>query len=200
MVESQFTTTWFEQLRAGDSLPAQQAWQCYYERLIALARNRLRGARQEMADAEDVVVVAFNSFLRGVEAGRFPVLSDRDDLWQVLVMLTARKAIDQRQYENREKRGGQVTRPMADLGSESGDALIAGVIGREPTPAFAAEVAEQLERFLAALGDPTLVQIATGKLEGYANQELAEQLGCGLRTIERKLALIRAVWEQESPA
>ena len=37
---------------------------------------------------EDVVVDAFDSLCRGVQAGRFPNLDDRDDLWQVLMLLT----------------------------------------------------------------------------------------------------------------
>jgi hypothetical protein len=28
-------------------------------------------------------------------------------------------------------------------------------------------------------------------MEGYENEEIARQLGCGLRTVERKLNLIR---------
>ena len=38
----------------------------------------------------------FGSILRGIEEGRFKRLDDRDDLWQVLAMLTVRKAINQR--------------------------------------------------------------------------------------------------------
>jgi hypothetical protein len=33
------------------------------------------------------------------------------------------------------------------------------------------------------------------KLEGYTNREIAEQLDCTDRNIERKLALIRKRWE-----
>jgi DNA-directed RNA polymerase specialized sigma24 family protein len=197
-VDSELTTTWFERLAAGDSTAAQRAWQDYYGRLIALARRKLGGSARRVADEEDVVLVAFNSFLKGLKAGRFPKLADRHDLWQVLVMLTARKAIDQREYENRQKRGGGKKPIAAHAGHGSDSALLSEAIGTEPTPAFATEVAEELESLLAALGDLTLTQIAVGKLEGYTNQELAQQIGCGVRTIERKLNLIRAVWEQRA--
>lgn len=53
-----------------------------------------RGSPCRVADEEDVVAVAFASFCRGIAANRFAVLDDRDDLWQVLVVLTERKAVE----------------------------------------------------------------------------------------------------------
>ena len=44
------------------------------------------------------------------------------------------------------------------------------------------------------LSDPGLRQIALWKLEGYTNSEIAQQLECTLRTVERKLERIRAYW------
>lgn len=181
---------------AGDSRAAQRAWEYYYERLIPLARRKLGGSARRIADEEDVVLVAFNSFLQGLKEGRFPRMEDRNDLWQVLVMLTARKAIDQRHYEQRQKRAGGEPHPSSDR--DSAFAALSQVIGSEPTPAFAAEVTEQLEILLMALNDSNLKGIALGKLEGYTNQELAQRMDCGVRTIERKLNLIRAVWEKHA--
>jgi hypothetical protein len=34
-------------------------------------------------------------------------------------------------------------------------------------------------------------------MEGYANEEIGRRLGCALRTVERKLALIRELWGEE---
>src|SRR5262249_36398416 len=58
------------------------------------------------ADEEDVALSALASFCRGAEQGRFPRLEDRDDLWALLVVIAARKAVDLRQREGRQKRGG----------------------------------------------------------------------------------------------
>jgi hypothetical protein len=44
-------------------------------------------ARRRAADEEDVVQDAFHSFFRGVSAGRFPQLNDRDNLWRLLVAI-----------------------------------------------------------------------------------------------------------------
>jgi len=69
--------------------------------------------------------------------------------------------------------------------------------GPEPTPAFAAQVAEGYRRLLERLDSPALRTVAMRKVEGYGNEEIAAQLGCGLRTVERRLHLIRSIWEQE---
>src|SRR5262245_35266235 len=99
-------TRWLEKAQAGDNEAAQQLWQRYFGRLVGLARARLRGLARSLADEEDVALSAFDSFYRGVERGRFPQLNDRDDLWRLLVVITARKAANLIRDESRQKRGG----------------------------------------------------------------------------------------------
>ena len=134
--------------------------------------------------------------------GRFPRLDDRDDLWRVLVTLTARKAIDLVQREHRQKRGGGRVCLEADLASDDPDRpepTLDQVVGREPTPEFAALVTEEFHRRLQGLRTARLRRVALLKLEGYTNEEIAEQLGCSLRTIARVLELIRMAWLAEEP-
>jgi ECF sigma factor len=49
---------------------------------------------------------AFASFCRGAEGGRFPLLADRDDLWRLLVPITARKALHLARDERSQERDG----------------------------------------------------------------------------------------------
>jgi DNA-directed RNA polymerase specialized sigma24 family protein len=193
-------THWLNQLRAGDQAAARPLWERYFASLVSLARQRLSSARRAAADEEDVALSAFHSFCRAAEENRFPGLTDRDDLWRLLVTLTERKAIDLMRREGRARRGGgrvlgESALPAAADG-DSGDAL-AQVAGREPTPEFAALVAEQCERLLGRLGNGQLRELALLKLEGYTNEDIARRLDCALRTVERKLALIRNLWEGE---
>src|SRR4051812_40908419 len=92
-------------LKAGDRDAAQRIWERYFRRLIGLARARLRVAPGLASDAEDVALSAMDSFLRRSEGGRFPRLDDRDDLWQLLIVLTARKAANLARHARRQKRG-----------------------------------------------------------------------------------------------
>jgi hypothetical protein len=73
----------------------------------------------------------------------------------------------------------------------------AGLVSREPTPEFAALVAEQSRRLLDRPGDDALRQIALWRMEGYANDEIAGQLGYARRTVARRLELIRTLWLDE---
>ena len=88
-------TRWIHLLKRGDQAAAQQLWERYHARLLGLARQVLRESQRRHADEEDVVQIVFSRFFRGVSEGRFPRLNDRDNLWRLLVVLTARKAIDQ---------------------------------------------------------------------------------------------------------
>jgi len=71
------------------------------------------------------------------------------------------------------------------------------VLGDEPTPEFAAQVAEECQRLLGRLGDAELRSVALWKMEGYTNEEIAARLNCVPRTVQRKLGLIRTLWDQE---
>jgi DNA-directed RNA polymerase specialized sigma24 family protein len=194
-------THWLGRLRAGDPAAAGHLWQRYFLRLVRLARQHLAGTPRRAADEEDVALSAFDSFCRGAENGRFPQLCDRDNLWGLLVTLTAQKAIDLRRHENRQKRGGGQVLDEAGLaalpGTAEADMDLDQVFGREPTPEFAARLAEECERLLDRLDDAALRAVALAKMEGYSHEEIAARLGCTPRTVTRKLEIIRKLWAEE---
>src|SRR5689334_24308479 len=105
MSPSGSVTLWIDQLQTGDAVAAQQIWERYFRRVVAFARRKLQGMPRRAADEEDVALSAFDSFYRGVEQGRFPHLHDRDDLWHLLVAITAHKAFDLIRREGCRKRG-----------------------------------------------------------------------------------------------
>jgi DNA-directed RNA polymerase specialized sigma24 family protein len=189
-------TCWLFLLKDGDANAAQVLWERYFRRLVGLARARLQGTPRRAADEEDVALAAFEKFCRGVQENRFPRLADRDDLWQVLVMLAARQANRLRQQEGRQKRGGGRVQAEADLDA-NGVLRLAEVIGPEPTPEFAAQVADEYRRLLKKLGNAELCSVAVWKMEGYTLEEIATRLGRSLRSVERKVQLIRILWQEE---
>jgi DNA-directed RNA polymerase specialized sigma24 family protein len=180
-------------LKQGDQSAALGLWEAYFRRLVGLARARLRNTPRLIADEEDVALSAFDSFCRGARAGRFPRLDDRHDLWQILVLITVRKAIDLRNYEGRQSRGRERVQSLTELTREG----LEMIGGDEPTPELAAQLAEESQRLMDQLGDSSLQSVATFKLEGYTNDEIAAQLGCVTSTVERKLARIRRKWASE---
>ena len=68
------------------------------------------------------------------------------------------------------------------------------IIGTEPAPEFALQVSEESENLLWVLPDEDLRRLALLKMEGHTNEQAAKSLGCGKRTVERRLALIRELW------
>jgi DNA-directed RNA polymerase specialized sigma24 family protein len=196
-------TSWISALGRGDLAAAQPLWDRYFPRLVGLARKKLQGMPRRVADEEDVALSAFDSFCRGAEQGRFPLLEDRDSLWALLIVITARKAHDLREHLNRKKRGGGKVggESVLDelLGDEEGAAGVYQVVGAEPTPELAAQVAEELQRLLTQLPKEELRQVALWKLEGYSNTEIADRQSCAVPTVERRLKLIRSLWSEAEP-
>ena len=176
-----------------------EVWKTYYHRLVRFSGGRLDGIPRRDADEEDVALSAFKSFFRGVSEGRIPKLSDPDDLWKLLLTITARKANKRIRYHNADKRGagkirGESVFNRNVVGGDEGRG-IDHIIAEEPTPESAERVIDQCRDMLEQLDDEMLARIATMKLEGFTNEEIASELDCAVRTVERKLFRIRLKWE-----
>lgn len=200
MSASDTVTLWIQQLQAGDAAAAEKLWERYFAQMVQLARRKLEGATRVASDEEDVALSAFKSFCLGAQDGRFPKLTDRGSLWSLLVAITAHKSVDLIRHENRQKRGGGALNELNGKteGFAAADAdPMTLLLTQEPTPEFIVMMTEQLHRLLDHLKDPELQTLAIAKMEGYSNEELAERDGCSLRTIERRVKLIREKCRQE---
>ena len=174
---------------------ARLVWGRYFQELLALARSHLSARIRGREDEEDVLQSMYKSFCLRQRRGDFD-LSNRDELWKLLVQITLRKA---RNTANRHLQGKR------DVRREQAEAAAVGWLRRAdrafldqidtdgPTPAEAALLNEALEQRFQALSDPSCGR-SPRKLEGYTNQEIAEELECTVRTVERKLERIRAYW------
>jgi DNA-directed RNA polymerase specialized sigma24 family protein len=193
-------THWIGDLQAGDLGDAtRRLWGRYFDRLAHSARAKLRAAPRGPADGEDVALSAFDSFFEGAAAGEFPQLGDRDDFWRLLVTITARKAANQLRREHQRKRGGGrvLDEGALDRADPGAGRFLAQVVGDEPSPEFAALVADECRRRLEGLRDESFRQVALMRMEGYGNAEIAARLGTNVRAVERKLAAIRKRWQED---
>ena len=188
---------WLLNLAEGDADAAERIWNDYFGKLVKLARRKLDGIPSRDFDEEDVAISAMRSFYQGMAKRKFENLHSRDDLWKLLVTITARKATARRRIHFSKKRGGGRTRGESIFaGVEEEQGGLANILGLEPTPEFAVSVAEDCQELLDQLQDETLRQIALWTLEGHQPKEIAEKLGCVRRTVERKLERIRKIWEE----
>ena len=192
-------TIWIGDLKVGGDAGAQPLWERYFERLVFVARAKLRAASPNgiVADEEDAALSALDSLFRGIERDRFPKLDDRDDLWRLLVVITKRKVLDQVRYGRTLGRGsGQVIREVDLFGEVETGAGLDQVIDPEPTPEFAVMLAEEAQRRLASLGDPKLQEVVVLKMEGFTNDEIADKLKSSRSSVQRKLDVIRNEWRE----
>ena len=189
------TTHCIQLLKDGERAAAQLLWERYFQQLVGLARAHLRGTSRRAADEEDVALSAFESVYQRAERGQFPRLNDRDDLWQLLVVVTVRKAIDLVRREGRLIRGSGRVLVLSELEGPGFEE----VFDTELTPELAVQMAEECRRLYGRLGDDTLRAVARWKMEGHTNSEIAAKLGCVPQTVERKLRTIRRLWAKEVP-
>jgi DNA-directed RNA polymerase specialized sigma24 family protein len=204
MAAGESVTQWIDQLKGGDREVVQRLFERYYERLVREARRWLRGAPTASVGGEDVALSAFDSFCRRAAQGRFPRLSDRNDLWQILLVIAFRKSCNEvKREQRRQPRNGKVIHASALAAGPGGDegAMFKDMLGRGPSPEMAALTAEECRRLLVELGSDELRQVALWKLEGYTNKEIGKMMdggkGRSVATVERKLDLIRKRWEKE---
>jgi DNA-directed RNA polymerase specialized sigma24 family protein len=206
-------TRLLDSARAGDPDAYWPLFERFYPRLVAEARQRLRGAGLVVADPADAVTRAYESFCAGVAGDGFAKVRDRDELLALLVVIVVRKACNLVKHEQAQRRGGGVA-------VHGGDALEVAP-ARGPAPVFlpgrcrellggfadpdladldpAALDAECLRLLgvLAAEGD-RLQELVLWKLLGYTNDEIAaDKLKCTLRAVERKLKRVRELWVRE---
>lgn len=193
-------TLWLRQLEVGDAEAAQPLYQHFCTRLHQMARLRIPANVRSAYDQDDVTISAIHSLFLGIRQQKYQ-LNDRDDVWRLLMTIAERKITKRIRYETRDKR--DVRRLIQNSLFQKApfakqDELHGGVqslTGYEPTPEFAAEVAEACENLLASLPDEMCRRIALLKLENYTSDQVAEQLGCTRRTVQRKLLVIRRTWQ-----
>ncbi|QDU28091.1 RNA polymerase sigma factor [Anatilimnocola aggregata] len=166
---------------AGDSSAEQALFKRYVARLTLLARSRLSRRLASRVDPEDVVLSAYRSFFVAARHQHFD-LQRSGDLWRLLVQITLAKVYDQAERHHAQRRDVRREVPAEDGTTASAGWLPA--IARDPSPAEVAQAIDELERLLAAL--PEIGgQILQLRLQGYRQDEIAEQVGCSERTVRR---------------
>jgi RNA polymerase sigma factor (sigma-70 family) len=187
-------------MKQGDERAAQRLWQRYSPRVVGLARRQLSAAPRRSADEEDVAQTAFVSFWRDAREGRYPDIRDREDLWQLLRVITKRKVLDHIKHECRKKRGGGAVRGESAVSSSTdGQSGLDQFEGRSDSPEDTAAAREAWDQLLARLDDAELRKIAALKRAGYTNEEIAERFQCSQSTVFRRLATIRRAWLADNP-
>jgi RNA polymerase sigma factor (sigma-70 family) len=179
---------WISLAKKGNEAAMEKLWERYSSALLDVVRTRLRGNKQTLVDEEDIAQSVFRSFLRLTQKGEV-IAQNRYELRNYLVHTAVRKAYDVTRKE-------RVAKSSRELKTNRGRSL-SQAFSNDPEPEEVAIMHEHVDRLLGKLGDSELRKIATLKLEGYTNNEIAAMMGRAVSTVERKLARIRALWEKD---
>ena len=134
-------------LKLGDDSAARHLCERYLQRLVSLARGRIKATRRRdpIEDEEDAALNALKSLCLRAADGRFPDLRDREDLWRLLIVITMRKVSDQTERANAQMRA----RDRA-----VGDTALGVVPGDEPPPEVVVGLIDAYDRLRGAQGRP----------------------------------------------
>jgi RNA polymerase sigma-70 factor (ECF subfamily) len=172
--------------RSGDRQAADDLFERYTPRLIALARQRLSTRLARRLDPEDVVQSAYRSFC-AADADRF-MLQSRGDLWRLLASITLHKLQHQVHRHKALKRSVENERGFG--GESSLESFKGNTATREPAPDQAVIMAEELEGLLRGL-KPLDSRIVSLRLEGYRIEEIASETDRSERWVRRVLELVK---------
>lgn len=183
MSSDRSVTQWLNDIQAGVAgEPQEQLLAHFLGRLTALARKRL-GNLRAYEDENDVALSALKSFFMRAPAGEFSQLHDRDSLWSLLAAITVNKALSVQRRQLAQKRDVRRAESLEQI------------LQADPSAELVDSVIDEGNRLLETLPDDSLRVVARMRMEGYSNQEIADHIDRSVKSVERKLRLIRKVLE-----
>lgn len=189
---------WVAAIQRGEREAVEKLWEYCFPSLLRYSRSKLPAHLRRVLDEEDVAISAFKSFCFRAADGTLGEIEGRDELWKLLFCITGRKAQGYVRYQTREKRGGGLVGGESTFINGTDQEHQPGidhVADPAATPAMLAEFQNDCEHLFDMLDDEMLQTIAILRLEGYSVDEIAQRVGCAKRSVERRLNLIRSIWQ-----
>lgn len=166
-----------------------------FPRACKVARRQLHKPLRT-ADEEDIALSAFAQMCARLSKRQLDPMQTPDQFWRVLRVIVSQKTIDyQRRAAAQIRGGGKVRGESAiDTPGDSGIRGLEQISDIRPDGACLVMLEEQKQHLLAELDNDTLRSIALWKMEDMSNEEIAKRLDVCVRTVERKVSIIRKRW------
>ncbi len=187
-------TALFSQLKNCDAAALSEVWRRFFPRMAGLARKTLSPIVKSGTDPEDVAQSAFVSFWQALGAGREFAFADRDDLWRLLALMTARKSRNAARHAQAQKRGGGKTRNESELAASAEDRSeqrLDHLLAEFSPPEFDLGC----EEMLLSLEESDRA-VAILRLNGYSTAEIATLTDRSPRSVQRILDSVRERWKK----
>lgn len=179
-----------KRLRDGESRAANEVFERYMLRLVALARTRISPKLARRVDPEDVVQSAYRSFFRRVANDEI-VFQRAGDLWRLLAAFTINKLRGQVEHHTARRR--DIDRELHATGAINAEIFDAGAT--EPTVEQVAMLSDELADVMCQMPARERA-VLEGRLQGRTIEEIAAELDCSQRTVRRQLEHCRNVLER----
>lgn len=184
--------------RKGSTDAIQRICDRYYERLAAIARQKLGTFPKRVADEYAIANEVLHEFYQRSQRGDFSGVSSRGDLMSLLVRLTHDKVVDEVRRLSAQKRGNARTRGHSIFtGNDRGE--FDNFRGAYETPSTRQILVQQMQEILDRLPDETMRAVLTLRADGCTNDEIAQELNVSVATVERKRRRIREILSDLDP-
>jgi RNA polymerase sigma factor (sigma-70 family) len=189
-------TAWVERLRTGDREAGDLLHDRYREFLLSVARKQYRNALAAASDEEDLVQSVFHDLWKAASLGRLGPVEDRESFWWLLLTIARNKAVSRIRAARTRKRGAGEPVQFSQIGDSREGRLGYADMAATAVNELVIEFMEEQERLFAMLRDDVERTIVAGRLEGQSPVEIAGRLGVTVRTVERKVRIIREKWQR----
>jgi DNA-directed RNA polymerase specialized sigma24 family protein len=187
------------QLNNVSEQEAIRIWEEFFPRLKRYAQAHIRNMSLRVFDEEDVALSALNSFFRCSAEGRFDDLDGDEEMWRLLVTITARKITAERRRQLAAKRGGGDVRgesAFLGVGDSQITAGLSQIMDASLMPQSADAILESCRELLDALPNEQLRSTALMRMEGYSNKEISADLECSVARTKQRVAQIKKLWSK----
>jgi DNA-directed RNA polymerase specialized sigma24 family protein len=174
--------------RDGSASAFADLFALFYVRQVRQAEAALAGSLS-LSEGEDIALDAFHCLWREGTTGKFPgSLDNTQSLLAILHLLTTQQARRAKRYDRQGKRDVRKTVALSD---DLKCVEVFDAFGQNP-----ARLIELLPPAITPRQRSILLLYADGK----STTDIATQLRCGKRTIDRELAAIRATLREQRNA
>lgn len=160
----------------------------FYPVIIANVKRRLRHSPRLAIDADDIANLTLYRTMKRSSESSTQEIWNRVAFLKFCIVVSNRLVSVEKRHCRRQKRSadllGQGIGPMTNV-----DLIQSTDVESDPT--FRMAEAELIESISLSMDDNRLREVFFYKLQGYTPQEMATQLDCDRRTIERNLNCIR---------
>lgn len=185
---------------ASKEIMAKQTEDEFFEtclpKLLEIIKYQLRGINPGHFDEQDIAQTVMRTLLRMIREGSNNVPEEGKEMLRFLTGIARHKLSDrQRKHFSKKNNEGKLIQGSALASGAEARTIGLDEIGITDISQSetARQIVDDLEELLTKLDRNDLKLLVQWALEGLTQKEMAERLGCALRTIEKKWQLIKTI-------